>query len=287
MKKTISKRNKAQAIKKTFYKKYFLKSLVFFGIVCLFIIGIFAVFLVNPSYVKEPYKPYSSSTSFPSSTPSPTPYPFGNSDVFISSPLVKRNYDPNKQIEGRFQTINVYPPSFNSLLANISDNDLIGIKCAPWIGFYKTTGYTYYLNKEMLTLNDSHILSILDKVNSSVMKDSIISGYFVCQTEDNRIIMNYSSYKYGQSQLDRTYHFMQIDSQSNLESITDIPLNGWSSCNTPLVLTKNNILYYQCDGGDGTSGHYLFYKIDLNNKTNQLLLQCDINTEEATSTCQE
>jgi len=99
--------------------------------------------------------------------------------------------------------------------------------------------------------------------------------------------LNYSSYKNAQTQLDRTYRFMQLDSHDKLESITDIPLSGWSSCQTPLLLTKNNILYYQCDGGDGTAGHYWLYKIDINNKINQLLLQCDINTQDASSTCQQ
>lgn len=75
MKKKIVKKSKARVRKKTIYKKYFLKSLIFLGIVCLFILGIFTIFSINPTSIKQLGKSYSTPTPFPSSTPTPTPTP--------------------------------------------------------------------------------------------------------------------------------------------------------------------------------------------------------------------
>jgi hypothetical protein len=50
-----------------------------------------------------------------------------------------------------------------------------------------------------------------------------------------------------------------------------------------LTLTKDNHLYTECDGGDGTSGHYEIYDVNLPDKTATLDIRCDLDVEFATN----
>src|SRR5258706_6213285 len=211
--KKLTKTRKNNLSKKTF----------FIVVIVVLLFGIFAFaksgFLFSHTQISntnpsEENTQSSNQNSF--ETPTSTPFRLGAADLFSTFNFVKRDFDANEKIKGLFKSINVYPSEMQSVLGNVPDNDLIAIKCAPWIGFSKwEDSYYYSINGKTYTLYDKKIMRVIKQVNSLVIDNSIVNGYFICQTDDGRIILNFATYPSEKEILNRTYHFVQIDTKSS------------------------------------------------------------------------
>ena len=51
-------------------------------------------------------------------------------------------------------------------------------------------------------------------------------------------------------------------------------------CSNPLQLTTKGILWLSCGGGDGGMGKSSIYKVDINNKTTEIIFSCTSLTED-------
>lgn len=90
---------------------------------------------------------------------------------------------------------------------------------------------------------------------------------------------------YGSAKTCITYHFIELTEDKKIKSIADIYLPGYSGCVHLMEVTKDDKFYYDCTEGDGTARHDYFYQIDSNHQSGQLLMQCDEDTGEASSSC--
>jgi hypothetical protein len=263
-------------MKKTNREKFF-----FLLIFCLFIVCIIVPFQINPSFVKDPGQPIYTPV------PSPTPiYPLGPRNFFSATPFVKRNYDPNEKIIGRDKSVNADPSALIRILSNIPDSNLVNMKCAPRIFvsgntlFYETSDH-----RNSLSLNDEQLIAIIKRINNAKPQSEQILSYYICETQNKTLLLNYIFSKGGPDDLDTTYVFLKIENDKSLEVMTSIKIGIYSKCDKFMALTSDGMLYYKCEAGEAAYGHNIYYLMDLKKKTNQLLYKCEIWTDITTNTC--
>lgn len=226
----------------------------------------------------QPIQPKDQNQTYPSSTttvfqPSPTQTPI------TKAGYLKRQFDPTK----KFFSTRDYPTE----IINITDTQLVGMKCTAGLTCVSPyTECTYYpenadTSKPPSKTTDPQLLNIIKEANKTIDKETVmgtptrdIEEVTSCEIDDGRQILRYKTGGGGGGAGSVDYIGVVSPSRT-INKIASIQENtAYFGCYQPLQLTKSNILYYQCGGGDGMGGSGSIYKIDLQNKTALPLLQC-------------
>ena len=190
--------------------------------------------------------------------------------------FIKRQFDINKQIKISENNFIDYPKE----IVNINENNLIGMKCSPYIWYgYDSDSYLYYdesvsVQKDTKTLTDKRLLKLITEAQKTVPGKTIGDVRF-CDIEDNRTVLQYGIHGGGGGS-ENTANFGVVNADGTVKKITAISNDGapYFECRQPLQLTKTNLLYYECGGGDGLLGATSFYKINLSNNSHSAVLKC-------------
>lgn len=215
----------------------------------------------NPTVPSQPQ----SSPTVPSASP-------------ISGSFVKRLFVP----DSFFFSKNPFPREMRDL----KDEQLVGLSCTGAYDYNYNDVNPSYLkftnDTEPVALTDFQLLAFL-KTN----KD--ISSISKCVTDTNQTIIHYDIAAGGGGTGTKAY-FGFINQNNQVTNLITIPNDGapYFGCRSPYALTKNNIFYYGCGGGDGGMGQGSIYKINLSSKTFEKLILCRSIADgyDTTTTCE-
>lgn len=162
-------------------------------------------------------------------------------------------------------------------IANVNENDLYELKCAPTIFHNRqNNSYGYYekSSDKPTELKDEFLLNLLEKVNA---KNGLVSLYRACLVEDGRVIVEFEK---PIEDLNAEVGFGVLD-DGNFQEIAKFQTVGESyfACSQSLQFTKENILWYLCGDGDGAYSSISFYKVDFNNRTSSRLTKCESSAD--------
>ncbi|MEK7518285.1 MAG: hypothetical protein AAB583_07120 [Patescibacteria group bacterium] len=198
----------------------------------------------------------------------------------MTKSFVKRQFDVNKKIEISGGNFIDYPKE----IVNISETDLIGMKCTPYIWYgYSPDSYSYYdesvpveklTTKDTKTLTDERLLKLISEAKKTVSGRAIFDVRF-CETENGRLLLEYNApdpaLGGGGGGANSVANFGIVNSDGSVSKTTSILRE---QCRTPLVLTRSNLFYWQCGFGEGFHSEVFFYKIDLTSKTHEIVMKC-------------
>lgn len=266
----IDPENKNKSI--TYHINHF--ALFTFIIACLLIAGLYGYYFVQSKTISQTVQPTARPISInPTSIVSFSPTPvLPTSEPLSIKSFTKRHFDVTEKF---FST-----QSFPSTLLNMNENELISMRCTQWFENVSPsedqTHFSYYNEslEKSVRLTDAQLLNLIQPANKTLPSGSgTISSIRGCETENGTYIVIYSLTRGGGGAGSDTY-FAFANSDNSLQKITTIPSeNGaYFACHQPLQLTKTNLLYYRCSGGEGTMAS--IYEVDLNKNTNKLFYQC-------------
>lgn len=208
------------------------------------------------------------STTTPLSSASPSPVAsIADQTPSLLGESKKRFYDPAKVFTGKA----LYPTE----LTSVPEKDLSSLECSP--SFRRddpNNRYVYYKDgsSNPTTMSDSKLTELAEK---SFEVDFGGEDYLACRIDDGRYIVIYSK-PYGGGGSGNKVGVGLLTGET-YEKITEIVTDGspYFGCSSPLQLSKTNILWYSCGGGDGAYAANSIYKIDLSAKTNNRLIKCE------------
>lgn len=199
-------------------------------------------------------------------------------------PFAKKLFDTSKEF--------VFSTALPKEVVEISDSQLVGIKCGE-IYFKQNDGnFSYHVNNQVENPEikaDSQQLAYVDKARKLSMKE--ISDFQICQLEDGRSIGIFSEQLPGGGAGKDTYIGL-IENQT-LSTLSYIPHQPYAyfSCNQPLQMTSSNYFYIRCNAGDGGGGYSQINKVNLNNQTVVPIIGCytqadfKMNSDKVTVEC--
>lgn len=160
-----------------------------------------------------------------------------------------------------------------------NNENLVGVKCTPNFGrIYPEEPFMYSINGEKLENKNpkiSNLISRLEKMNP----ESTLIAVRACLTDDGRTFIDYTTYPGKRLQVDFTSHLAQ-EKDNKIENLVKIIKDrAYTGCGGPLQLTKDNIFYRECSGGDGPRFRIEVYKIDLNNRQVATVQICHFETD--------
>lgn len=220
----------------------------------------------------QPFEPSSSApvSISPASPYNPEEYTVWTYGLPLSSEgFKKRQFDINKKF---FKSKN-YPDE----VINISEENLVGMKCTPRI--FKSVGPSAIA--ELTEEKKEKLLALIKEADKTIDKldrfgnPAEIYEVTYCQTEDGRQILRYKISSGGGGGGGADYIGL-VNPDNTIKRVAKIADNHFAyfGCYNPLQLTKDNILYYNCWGGDGPSGVASIYKISLNDSSVKRLIDC-------------
>ena len=205
-------------------------------------------------------------------TPSSTTAHVADLPISLLGEYKKRFYDPAKVFTGKAP----YPLE----LTSVSESDLSSLRCSP--SFQRddlNSRYIYYKDNssDPLVMNDPKLIELAEK---SFEVDFGGEFYLACQVDDGRYILVYNKPS-GGGGLENKIAFGVLSKDNVYEKITEIANDNipYFGCSSPYQLTKTNILWYRCGGGDGAYSANSIYKIDINAKTNNRLIKCETSDD--------
>ncbi|MCL4397897.1 hypothetical protein M1403_02630 [Patescibacteria group bacterium] len=213
--------------------------------------------VVQKTAKNTPGETASNSAKFP---PSPVPPVNPNKDPLslYTTDYLKRQFPPNK-----FMGLENYPQEITS----VKESDLVGLKCSPY--YNKDWNGIWYRSGDGKKLADgsqetSAFFQKLQSFSEILIKKPIESNFQLCETEDGRQLVLHDNHL-GLVKADIT--FVPVTTLSD-------PGDPYFVCPNPIQLTKSDLFYYECGSGDGGAAYGFLFRIDLNQKTSQLIRKC-------------
>ncbi len=197
--------------------------------------------------------------------PSPASSP---SNISLLGNPIKRLYFPGEKIFTKMD----YPIE----MTGINDGDLHNLQCSPdYYRDYEKQHYTYQEDPRVaaVEMKDQNLYLLAEKAFEIDLDADV---YRACKVDDGRYILEYEKQGGGGGSNNKSI-FGVLGTDKTFQKITEIPTDGspYFGCYKTLQLTKSNILWYQCGGGDGGYGSVSVYKIDLSNKNHTLVTKCE------------
>lgn len=259
-------------------EKGFAPILILVGVLILVAVGGGAYYLGTiKNKSEQTVIPISETTKRTVSTP--TPQSISSQDFFLTGQYSKRLFDPKKP----YFVNTPYPQELTSLE---SDN-LIGLRCSPRImgvnpggGFPSGFAFVDQSNQgELKEFTDVNLLNLALKAKSLAGNKTILKFQY-CESENGKRFMEFeaeSTRKSGYDYIAQDANIASVDNTGQLKMITTIEGYGrgpYLECNTPLQMTKDSFLDYDCSRSDGSSGSKWIIKVNLNSGTNQAIIEC-------------
>jgi hypothetical protein len=171
-------------------------------------------------------------------------------------------------------------------ILKIGEEDLVDIGCGP--ALFCNTSYGLksdchyplipslpFDDKNEATADLEGDLSVLVKQLEKTMNNALLGTLQICTTKNKNYILLYRT----SDELRGPNYIGLLKQDGAVQRIATINETGlpYGGCEL-LQLTKSDILYYQCMGGDGPYYTKIIYKADLANKTSSRLTKC-VHTE--------
>ncbi len=158
-----------------------------------------------------------------------------------------------------------------TILTNLKDSELIGINCSHYYeGDYNGGFVTYFgsSSSEGIKLTDEELLSF-------VRNNPSISAISQCKTDSGETIIHYEVFA-GGGGMGNVAYFGKLSASGTIQNKITIPNDGapYFGCRNPYALTKNNIFYWGCGGGDGGFGQVSIYAINFSKATVDKVTKC-------------
>lgn len=199
---------------------------------------------------------------------------------FKTNNFTKRQLDVSQKFFFNFN----YPNEIKS----IPDDQLVDMKCT--YGLYKEeSGFIaidYSSNPESvneekgkLNKNDKFISPLFEKVKDFHGLETDYINY--CITENSQEIISYRNTSsncdpcYGSDSTGKVY-FSTL-SKTGITEIAKMDDGAYFSCGTPILMTKQQKIYYICSGGD-TAKHAFIERVDLVSKKAEEIYSCFTDT---------
>lgn len=180
-------------------------------------------------------------------------------------------------LSGKFYFDQEYPTE----LTQISENSLIPMSCTPKYSRYGETFSHYDKNtEENIITSDESLLHIIQLINDKYGKDRL-SEIFSCTPKDGDPIIIYSLEPCGGGCIGIPYLGVVEGSEINeMTKIDEVDKPAYFGCRQPLQLTKDNVFYFECGGGDGPSGSGSIFKYSLVDQKLSRIKRCISGPEE-------
>lgn len=184
-------------------------------------------------------------------------------------------------------------PALKSLL-DLKENELMGLICTNQ---YQSNVYGPYDASFYLTFDNQDEEIVSEKQKKAFYYDGVISaassltnpqisGIQYCRIDDNRHIVEYQTT--WQTKNSGKVFFTLYDTQGAPSKPIEISNPGMTyfGCGEPLLLTKEQKLYYLCSGAEnlqvtGNSAQYrLVYEVDFQSGKSKLLETCTVEYDD-------
>ncbi len=239
---------------------------------------------VQISPTSQPLAPSTEPTTAPTksdqnknkkSAPQPTTPQNGNKNN--NPPLFKKKLFDAKE---SFAYNRLYPPE----ILNLKDHELVEISCSKDYAQQPSGKYISYSNREKTELTDPRIKNHLEQNPLDVTEISWCNDHY------NHILITYELHR-GEYNHENEIHFSYLNQDNTIDLPATVFSEGFPyfTCSQPLALTKENILYYVCQGGNEALSRKSIYKINLTSRETKKIYQCQSKSnqtqDQATVNC--
>ena len=226
---------------------------------------------------------------------------YSSNDIFAEIEYAKRQHDASLTTLGD-ETYFVSEKAHNEIMRIPSDR-LAPLKCMPEQIYINRAGYKHVVlssdspEYKPVEIHDSFILSTIDRLEHKLPEGYALTQFFLCKTEDNRVIAKYNSIidenqQTGYQITTRPTAFIsQISPDGIIQDLSYITIEERAFCRYPIQLTKDNQFYLACNSHDGQNGNgtinsSFVYRINLNTLGFSLISRC-YNTHSDQPICEE
>lgn len=239
-------------------------------LVLLFVVGVGAYYLGT-----KQNKPLASNIT---STPTPT-----ENAISQVTPIPTSTSNSVKEYKARYFNVtdnfweNIKYPTE---LTQIVESSLTPISCtSTYSGYGKD--YTSYDEKTQKStpLTNALLLNYIQTINKKY-EGKTVSEIFACSPEQGKTVILYSLGPCGGGCSGIPY--VGIVNGSDIQEAGTMQEDmAYFGCRQPLQLTKDNIFYFKCGGGDGPGASTSIYKLSLNNLALSKVKHCEAGIDEA------
>lgn len=169
---------------------------------------------------------------------------------------------------------------YPQILRNLNENNLYNLYCtSQYLSNDHTTGNIYVSSKNyQQQLKDTEMVAFLTQKNLELKKNIKPKSTFVfaitkCKTGGSKTLIIYET----KATEDGGVYMGYLNTDNLLSNETKITNTSQYLyyCNKPLAFSQNNIFYYHCVYGDGSSGLDEIYAVDLNKNISTKIYQCN------------
>lgn len=177
-----------------------------------------------------------------------------------SGAVLKRLFDPTGTV--------IEDAAFPEEMTAAPESALVGLQCS---GYYYNDGNGKFVIESpdgSQALADPQLLTV-------VSEDPTISAISSCRTETGTAIVHYEIHG-GGGGTENVAYFDVVSDTGALKQIAEIPNDGapYFGCRYPYMVTRGNLMYWGCGGGDGGFGQASIYAINLDKGTVRRILKC-------------
>jgi hypothetical protein len=177
------------------------------------------------------------------------------------------------------QTSFAFSQPYPSELISMDSTNLQTLKCSSQYYINDLDENDVYVsNNPELKLRDQELLNVVGFLNSNLSSNvppepSSISSIAMC-VGDNQTIIIYQIFSGGGGSRNSA-HFGYLENNKVVSAVV-VPADGspYFTCSDPLVLTKDEELYYSCGGGDAGYASASIYKINLSKGSFNQIYKC-------------
>lgn len=165
-------------------------------------------------------------------------------------------------------------------LTQLAESSLTPISCTPTYSGYGKD-YTSYDEKTQKStpLTDASLLNYIQTINNKY-EGKTVSEIFACSPEQGKTVVLYSLGPCGGGCSGIPYVGV-VNGSDIQEAGTMQEGMAYFGCRQPLQLTKDNMFYFRCGGGDGPGASTSIYKLSLNNLSLSKVKHCEAGIDEA------
>jgi len=240
----------------------------------------------------------------------PTKEEIPSSSQFQSPSIVPTNRPENLLLGEPFKrfidpTLKFYGQNYPAEITNTNEADLIGLQCGEISYLTADSLQITQINKPTYKegpivpietektkaksekISDPRTLKFIEEINKKEERAPL--QYIFCKGENNFqfFVLSNSIYNETLKEAFPVGVFIETDENNLKDFIYTEPANdptGFWRCAIPIQLTKNNLLYWGCRGGEFSPLENL-YKVDFSLKKATKLISCVYDSEKKTSKC--
>lgn len=193
--------------------------------------------------------------------------------TIVTPDLTQKYKTRHYNMTDNFGENNKYPAE----LLQVEESSLTPIACSPLYSGYGK-GYTFYDEKTQKSypLSDASLLSYIETINKKY-ESQFVSEIITCSAEQGKTVVLYSIGPCGGG-CSGIPHVGVVNNADIIE-VANIPAKfeenmAYFGCRQPLQLTKDNMFYFRCGGGDGPGSSASLYKLSLDNFSLSRVKQC-------------